>query len=87
MQLDGIEFWDVLDVVQGRRKGCVLEPLMFNTFITAVQRVTEKRFIAYAAIIDSMVQKQRKEERGRRRGRDGLVEPTSGETTEIGAGL
>ena len=47
---------------QGLRQGCVLALLLFYMFFTAVLRVAEKRFLAYAAITDDMVQLQRKEE-------------------------
>ena len=47
--LDGGECSDMFDVEQGRRQRCVLAPLLFNIFFTAVLRVTEKRFIAVAA--------------------------------------
>ena len=41
-------------------KGCVLAPLLVNMFFTAALRVPDKRFIADAAIMDSMVRVQRK---------------------------
>ena len=62
VRLDDEECSDKFDVGQGLRQGCVLAPLLFNMFFTAVLRVTEKRFLADAAITDNMVQLQRKEE-------------------------
>ena len=61
VRLDDGECSDKFDVVQGLRQGCVFAPLLFNMFFTAVLRVTEKRFLADAAITDNMVQLQRKE--------------------------
>ena len=62
VRLDDVECSDKFDVGQGLRQGCVLAPLLFNMFFTAVLRVAEKRFLADAAITDNMVQLQRKEE-------------------------
>ena len=61
VRLDDGECADKFDVWQGLRQGCVLAPLLFNTFFTVVLRVAEKRFLADAAITDNMVQLQRKE--------------------------
>ena len=62
VRLDDGKCSDNFDVGQGLRQGCVLAPLLFNMFITAVLRVAEKRFLADAAITANMVQLQRKEE-------------------------
>ena len=62
VRLDGGECSDKFDVGQGLRQGCVLAPLLFSTFFTAVLRVAEKRFLSdAAAITDNMVQLQQKE--------------------------
>ena len=63
VRLDNGECSDKFDVGQGLRQRCVLAPLLFNMLFTAVLRVAEKRFLADAAITDSMVQRQRKEKR------------------------
>ena len=55
-----MECWDKFDVGQSLRQGCVLAPLLFNMFFTAVLLVAEKRFRPDAAITDNMVQLQRK---------------------------
>ena len=62
VRLDDGECSDKFDVRQGLRQGCVLAPLLFNMFFTALLRVAERRFLADAAITDNMVQLQRKEE-------------------------
>ena len=48
-------------------QGCVIAPLLFNMFFTAVLRVAEKRFLTDAAIMDNMVRIQRKE-KGEKKG-------------------
>ena len=54
---------------KGVWQGCVLVPLLFNMNITLVLLVAEKHIIADAAIMDSIVQLQRKEEKGETRGK------------------
>ena len=58
VRLDDREYSDKFAVGQGLKQGCVLAPLLFNMFFTAVLRVAEKRFLADAAITDNMGQLQ-----------------------------
>ena len=83
VRLDDGECSDKFDVGQGLRQRCVLAPLLFNMFFTAVLRVAEKRFLADAAITDNMVQLQRKEE-GEKKGnsRTGKVDGRRGKEGE-----
>ena len=84
VRLDDGECSDKSDVGQGLRQGCVLAPLLFNMFFTAVLHVAEKRFLADAAITDNMVQLQRKKEKGEEKGtsRTGKADGRGGEEKE-----
>ena len=62
VRLDDGECSDKFDVGQGFRPGCVLAPLLFNTFFTAVLRLAEKSSLADATITANTVQLQIKEE-------------------------
>ena len=55
VKLDDGECSDKCDVGQHRRQGRVLSPLLFGMFFTVVLPVAEKRFLADAAIMDTMV--------------------------------
>lgn len=62
---------------QGLWQGCVLAPLLSNMFVVAVVlRVADKYFIADAAIIDKIVQLQRKSkgDKKRRKARAGKAD-------------
>ena len=61
VRLNDGECSDKFGVGQGLRQGRVPAPLLFNMFFTAVLRVTEKHFLADAAITDNMMQLERKE--------------------------
>ena len=79
VQLDDAECSDKSDVGQSLRQGCVLAPLLFNMFFTAVLRVAEKRFLCDVVITDNTVQLQRKE-KGEKKGtsRKGKVDGRGG---------
>ena len=78
MRLDDGECSDMFEVGQGLGQGCVLASMLFNMFFTAVLRVAEKRFIADAAIMDSIVQLQRKEKGEKKRGKTQVGKVDSG---------
>ena len=78
VRLDDGEFSDMFEVRQGLGQGCVLASMLFNMFFTAVLRVAEKRFIADAAIMDSIVQLQRKEKGEEKRGKTQVGKVDSG---------
>ena len=71
--------------MRGLRQGCVLAPLLFIVFFTAILRVVEKPFLSDAAITDNMVRLQRKE-KGEKRvtPRTGKLDATKGEGGEEG---
>ena len=78
VRLDDGECSDMFEVRQGLGQGCVLASMLFNMFFTAVLRVAEKRFIADAAIMDSIVQLQRKEKGEKKRGKTQVGKVDSG---------
>ena len=66
-RLVDVECSFMFDVGQGIRQGCVLAPVLFNKFFTAVWREAENRHLADAAITDNMVQLRRME-KGEKKG-------------------
>ena len=84
VRLDDGECSNKFDVGQGRRQGCVLAPMLFNVLFTAVLRLAEKRFLSDAAIMDNMMQLQRKKEEWEKgTPRTGKVDGQRGKEEEV----
>ena len=85
VRLDDGEYSDKFDVGQGFRQRCVLAPLLFNMFFTALLRVAEKCFLSDAAITDNTVQFQRKKQKREKKGtpRTGKVDGRGGKEEEV----
>ena len=78
VRVDDGECSDKFDEGQSLRQECVLAPLLFNMFLTVVLRVSEKRFLADAAIADNVVQLLRKKEKSERNGTSRKAKSTAG---------
>ena len=55
IRTDDVECSEWFGVGQGLRQECVLEPLLFNIFFTAVLRVAVERFTADADVVKDTV--------------------------------
>ena len=56
------------DVGRGLRHRCVLAPLLFSMFFQALLRAAENHFAADAAVTENIVQLQRNEDKGEKKG-------------------
>ena len=55
IRLDGGRTSECFEVRQGLRQGCVLAPLLFNIFFTAVLSTAEKQFREDPAVVADLV--------------------------------
>ena len=63
IRTDDVECSEWFGVGQGLRQECVLEPLLFNIFFTAVLRVMVERFRTNADVVKDMVYSKVKDEK------------------------